>query len=75
MASIPLMAGGIIISEYLIKAVAGDKFWGSVFAFQILIAASPLIFINGLFGNMIIAKTGKKRRYGLIFLRFYLISA
>ena len=60
MASIPLMAGGIIISEYLIKAVAGDKFWGSVFAFQILIAASPLIFINGLFGNMIIAKNREK---------------
>lgn len=60
MVGIPIMAGGIITARYLVNVIAGEQFSDAVLAFQILVLAAPLIFINGFFGNMIIAKSKER---------------
>lgn len=55
-AGIPLALGGLVLSEPVVDAVAGEAFGPAGDALRILLFAAALMFVNGLFGYALIAR-------------------
>jgi len=70
LATLPLVAGGIVLAKPIIKLIAGEGYGASAQIMQILMLATGIIFLGSLFTHAIVAVNEQKAM-----IKFYLITA
>lgn len=58
--ALPMVVVGLIMSRTMIRIVAGPAFNGSVLPFDVLLIGAGISYVNGVYGNLLIAE-GRQR--------------
>lgn len=65
---LPLIIGGVILAPKIIDFIYGRDFLPSVLAFQILIIASGMSYLNSLFAQILVVSHQPRKLLGIILL-------
>lgn len=61
--AVPLVVGGITLAPKIIDFIYDPSYFPSIFAFQILIVMAGIIFLNSLFGHVLVVSNQQKKLF------------